>query len=116
MRSDALITKVHGGMRTISADRMYIGYVWRVHFRDAEACIEVRPQNLWNALLEALALLPLRPSSSHLFIPAPTISQVVGKRVHLRLDAGAARACISRPPWIEPEEMPPAGFNSGRLE
>jgi hypothetical protein len=116
MRNDAVVTKIRGRERVISTDGVAIGHVWRVHLRDAEAYIEVRPRNLWNALLEALALLPIRPRSSHLFIPARTIGQVARKRVHVRLDAGEARACTSRPPWIEPEELPPAGFNSGRLE
>ena len=51
MPSDTLITKVHGGMRIISADGVSIGKVWQVHFRDTEACIEVRPHTLGNALL-----------------------------------------------------------------
>jgi hypothetical protein len=116
MPGDTLITKVHGGMRIISADGESIGKVWQVHFRDAEACIEVRPYTLWNALLEALALRQRQPNISHLFLPANTITQVVGKRVHVRLDAEAVRACVSHPPWIESGEIPPTGFNTPRLD
>ena len=98
MPSDAFITKVHGGMRVISADGVSVGAVWRVHFRDTEACIEVRPYSFWNALLEGLALRQMQPASSHLFLPGQTITHIVGKRVHVRLDAEAASACVSRPP------------------
>src|SRR3954447_16106535 len=104
MPSDAFITQVHGGMRVISADGASVGNVWRVHFRDTEACIEVRPYSFWNALLEGLALRQMQPASSHLFLPGQTITHIVGKRVHVRLDAEAVSACMSRPPWIEPEK------------
>jgi len=116
MSSTTLITKVLGGMRIISADGVSVGNVWRVHFRDTEACIEVRPHSLTNALLEAFTLRQEQPNSSHLFLPGQTISQVTGKRVHVRLDAEAASACVSRPPWIEPEKYNDARFNSDRLE
>jgi hypothetical protein len=104
MPSDTLITKVYVGMQVISADDVYIGKVWHVHFRDTEACIEVRPHTFWNAFLEALAVRQRQPNSSHLFLPGHTITQVVGKRIHVRLDAGEARTCVSRPPWVEPEK------------
>jgi hypothetical protein len=116
MPSDTLITKVHGGERVISADGVSVGHVWRIHLRDAEACIEVHPRSFWNAFLDALALRQWQTNSTHLFLPARTITQVAGKRVHVRLDAEAVRACVSRPPWIEHEEIPPTGFNSGRLD
>ena len=104
MLSDTVITKVHSGMRIISADGVAIGTVWRVHFRDTEACIEVRPYSLTNALLGAFALRQRQPNSSHLFLPGHMSTHVVGKRVHVRLDAEAVRACVSRPPWIETEK------------
>lgn len=111
MPSDTVITKIHGGMRVISADGVSIGNVWQVHFRDTEACIEVRPQSFVNAFLEALALRQMQPNSSHLFLPGHTITQVVGKRIRVRLDAEAVSACVSRPPWIEPEK-----YNDYRLQ
>ncbi len=111
MTSNSLITKVHGGMRVISAGSVSVGNVWRVHFRDAEACIEVRPYSFWNALLEGLALRQTQPASGHLFLLARTITQVVGKRVDVRLDAEAARACVSRPPWIERETYNESRFS-----
>ena len=114
MSSDTLITKVYGGMRLISADGVSIGTVWRVHFRDTEAYIEVRPHSLTNALLEAFAIRQRQPNSSHLFLPGHTIAQVVGKRVHVRLDAGTVRTCVSRPPWIEPDKFNP--FHGDLLE
>ena len=114
MLSDTVITKVHSGMRVISADGVYIGNVWQVHFRDTEACIEIRPHSFWNVLLEALALRHEHTNSSHLFLAARTIAQEVSKRVHVRLDAEAVRACVSRPPWIEQEKIPPTGFHTGR--
>ena len=104
MSNDTLITKVYRGMRIISADRVYIGKVRRVHFRDTEAYIEIRPQNFWNSFLEAFALREMQPSWSHLFLSKNTITRVEDKRVHMKLDAEAVRACVSRPPWIEPEE------------
>jgi len=110
MPGDDFITKVHGGMRIISADGVSIGNVWQVHFRDTEACIEVHPYTFWNALLEGLALRQRQTNISHLFLPANTITQVVGKRVHVRLDAQAVRDCVSRPPWIGHEGMLPPGF------
>jgi hypothetical protein len=113
MSSDTLITKIHEGMRIISADGVSIGNVRHVHFRDTEACIEVRPRNLLNALVEVLTPRQEQTSSSHLFLPARTITQVVDKRVHVRLDAEAVRACVSRPPWIEEEKTPPTDFSSG---
>ena len=76
---------------------------WRVHFRNTEACIEVRPYNFWNALLEGLALRQEQPNSSHLLLAGRTVTQVPGKRVHVRLDVKAVRACVSHPPWIERE-------------
>ena len=103
-------------MQVISADGVSVGKVWRVHFRDTETCIEVRPQSLTNAMLEAFSLRQEQPNSSHLFLPGQTITQVVGKRVHVRLDAEAASACVSRPPWIEPEKYNDYRFNSGRLD
>ncbi|MEO6071972.1 MAG: hypothetical protein ABIP67_01625 [Burkholderiales bacterium] len=114
MSSDTLITKVRGGMRIISADGVSVGTVWRVHFRDTETCIEVRPQSLSNALLNAFTLRQEQTNSSHLFVPGRTITQIAGKRVHVQLDAEAVSACVTRPPWIEHEEMPPTGFNTGR--
>jgi len=114
MSSNTLITKVYGGMRLISADGVSIGTVWRVHFRDTEAYIEVRPHSLTNALLEAFAIRQRQPNSSHLFLPGHTIAQVVGKRVHVRLDAEAVNACVSRPPWIEPDKFNP--FHGDLLE
>lgn len=114
MASDTFITKVHSGMWIISADSVHIGKVWQVHLRDTEACIEVRPQSLWNALLDAFTLRQEQTNSSHLFLPARTITQVVRKRIHVRLDAEAVRACVSRPPWVEHTKIPPTGFNSGR--
>ena len=114
--SDTLITKVYGGMRLISADGVSIGTVWRVHFRDTEAYIEVRPHSLTNALLEAFAIRQRQPNSSHLFLPGHMITHVVGKRVHVRLDAEAVSACVSRPPWIEPEKYNESRFNCGRLD
>jgi hypothetical protein len=114
MPSHTLSTKVHEGIQVISADGVSVGKVWRVHFRDTETCIEVRPQNLSNALLNAFTPRQEQTNSSHLFVPGRTISEVEGKRVHLRLDAEAVRACVSRPPWIEHEEIPPTGFNTGR--
>src|SRR6476660_2265168 len=114
MSSETLIAKIHGGMRVISADGVSIGTVWQLHFRDTETCFEVRPRTSWNALLDAFSLRPLQPHSSHLFRPGGAITQVAGKRVHVRLDAEAARVCVSRPPWIEHEKMPPTGFNTGR--
>gem|GEM_PF-1648851 len=115
MPSDAVITNVHGGMRMISADGIYIGKIWRIYFRDAESCIEIRPHSFWNVLLDALVLRPM-PNSSHLFISGHTITRIVSKRVHVRLDAKAARACVNMPPWIEREKIPPTGFNRGRLD
>jgi len=103
MPSDTFVTQVHGGEWVISADGVTVGNVWRVHFRDTEACIEVRPYNFWNALLEGLALRQEQPNSSHLFLAGRTVTRVTGKRVHVRLDAKAVRACVSRPPWIERE-------------
>jgi hypothetical protein len=111
MLTDTLSTKIYRGMRVISVDNISIGNVWHVHFRDTEACIEVRPQSLWNAFLEALALRQMQPNSSHLFLSARTITHVVGKHVHVRLDAEAVRACSSRPPWIDGEK-----YNDYRLE
>jgi hypothetical protein len=116
MQNDTLATKVQAGMRIISADNVSIGKVWRVHFRDTEAYLEVRPESFWNTLLDALALRQWQSKVSYLFLPARTITHVEGKYVHVRLDAEAARACVSRPPWVEPEEIPPSGFNSGRLD
>ena len=52
LSDDTIATKVQNGMRIVSADGVYIGKVWQVHFRDTEACIEVRPRTLWNTLLE----------------------------------------------------------------
>jgi hypothetical protein len=115
MPSDTLNTKVHQGMRIISTDGVAIGTVRRVHFRDTEACIEIRPHSFWNALLDAFTLREEQTNSSHLFVPARTIAKVDGKRVHVQLDAEAVRACVNRPPWIEREQMPPTGFNSGRM-
>ena len=43
MPSDTLTTNIHEGMQVISADGVSVGKVWRVHFRDTETCIEVRP-------------------------------------------------------------------------
>ena len=114
MSSNTLITKVLGGMRIISADGVSVGNVWRVHFRDTETCIEVRPHSLSNTLLDAFTLRQEQTNSSHLFVPGRTITQIVGKRVHVQLDAEAVSACVSRPPWIEHEKMPPTGFNTGR--
>ena len=114
MPSDTLTTNVHEGMQVISADGVSVGKVWRVHFRDTETCIEVRPQSLSNALLNAFTLRQEQTNSSHLFVPGRTITQIVGKRVHVQLDAEAVSACVSRPPWIEHEKMPPTGFNTGR--
>ncbi|MDQ2995777.1 MAG: hypothetical protein M3R61_01795 [Chloroflexota bacterium] len=114
MSSDTFNTKVHSGMRLISVDGVHIGNVWRVHFRDTEGCIEVRPYSFWNALLEGLALRQMQPASNHLFLPGHTITQVVGKRVHVRLNAEAVSACVSRPPWIERETYNDSKFNSGR--
>jgi hypothetical protein len=104
MSSDTLSTKIHLGMRLISADGVYIGNVWRVYFRDAETCIEVHPRNFWNTLADALALRQRQSHGSHLFLPGRTVTQVERKRVHVRLDAKAVKACKSRPPWIEPEK------------
>jgi hypothetical protein len=104
MPKDTLITKVQSGMRIISADQVCIGKVRRVHFRDTEAYIEILPRSFWNTFLEVFALRQMQPSWSHLFLSGDTISQVVGKRVYLKLGAEAVRACVSRPPWIEPEE------------
>jgi hypothetical protein len=39
MPSDTLSTKIHRGMRVISADGVSVGNVWRVHFRDTETYI-----------------------------------------------------------------------------
>jgi len=103
MSSDTLATQVYSRMRVISADGVMVGTVWRVHFRGTEACIEVRPYSVWNALLEGLALRQRQPNSSHLFLPGQLITHVVGKRVQVRLDAEVVRACASRTPWIEPE-------------
>ena len=114
MLGDTLNTKVHAGMRVISADGVDIGNVRRIHFRDTEACIEVRPRSLWNALLQAFTLRQEQTGLGHLFLPARTITHVEGKGVHVRLDAEAVSACVSRPPWIEREKIPPTGFNSGR--
>ena len=111
MHNDSAVTKVHGGMRVISADGVTVGTVWRVHFRDTEACIEVRPYSFWNTLLEGLALRQMQPASDHLFLSAHIITQVVGKRVDVRLDAEAARACVSRPPWIEREAYNESRFS-----
>jgi len=116
MPNDTLSTNIHRGMRVISADGVSVGNVWRVHFRDTEACIEVRPHSLTNALLEAFTLRQEQPNSSHLFLSGQTISQVIGKRVHVRLDAEAASACVSRPPWIEPEKYNDSRFNSDLLK
>jgi hypothetical protein len=104
MLRDTLITKVHSGMRIISVDGVYVGKVRRVHFRDTEAYIEIHPQSFWNSFLAVFALRQMQPSWSHLFLAGDTITQVVSKRVHVKLDAEAVRACVSRPPWIEPEE------------
>ena len=103
MPSDPLVTQIPGGERVVSADGVTVGHVWRVHFRDTESCIEVRPYSFWNALLEALALRQDQPNSSHLFLAGRTITQVTGKRVRVQLDAKAVSACLSRPPWIERE-------------
>jgi hypothetical protein len=113
MPSDTLTTKVYRGMRFISADGVYIGKVRQVHFRDTEAYVEVRPHSFWDAFLEVFALRPMQPDSSHLFLPAHAITQVVGKRVYVQLDAEAVRACTSRPPWIEHEKK---GWNSNGLD
>jgi hypothetical protein len=116
MLSNTFITQVHNGMRIISADGVYVGKVWQVHFRDTEASIEVRPYTFWEAFLEVFVLRQMHPTSGHLFLPADSITQIVGKRVQVKLDARAARACVSRPPWIKREKIPPTGFNSPRLE
>ena len=116
MSSDTIIAKVYSGMRVISADGVSMGTIWHMHFRDTEACIELRPHSLTNDLLEAFALRQRQPDSSHLFLPGQTITHVVGKRVHVRLDAEAVRACVSRPPWIEPEKYNDSRFNSDRLD
>jgi hypothetical protein len=116
LSDDTIATQVHNGMRIISADGVYIGKVCQVHFRDTEAYIEVRPHTLWNTLLEALALRQRHPTLSHLFLSGDTITQVVGKRVHVQLNAGAVRSCVSRPPWIEREKIPLTGFNTPGLE
>jgi hypothetical protein len=114
MPNDTLSTKIHRGMRVISANGVSVSNVWRVHFRDTEACIEVRPYSFWTALLEAFTLRQEQPNSSHLFLPGQTITQVVGKRV--QLDAAAASASVSRPPWIEPEKYNDSRFNSDLLK
>jgi hypothetical protein len=115
MSSDNIITQVQGGMRVLTIDGVTIGHVWRVHMRDTETCIEIRPRTFWNAVLEALILRPL-PTNSHLFLPAQTITHVVNTQVYVRIAAEAARAYSSRPPWIERDPIPPTGFNSGRLD
>ena len=112
---DAIATKVQIGMRIISADGVYIGKAWQVHFRDTEAYIEVRPRTFWNALL-SVATSNFQTKISHLFVPADAITRVVGKRVHMQLDAEAVRACVSRPPWIEHEKLPATGWESPWFE
>lgn len=103
MSSDTFVTQVHSGMRVISADGVMVGNVWRVDFRDTEACIEVRPYSFWNTLLEGLALRQEQPTSSHLFVPGRAVAQIERKRVQVRLDAEVVRACVSRPPWLDSE-------------
>lgn len=113
MPSDNEITKVRGGMRVISTDGITIGKVWRVHLRDTEAVIEIRPQSFLRALLDAFVLPQRQPDTDHLFLAAHSISQVVGKRVYVQLAAAAARTCISRPPWIERDRN---GLDGNRLD
>jgi hypothetical protein len=113
MPHDTDITKVRSGMRVISAEGSTIGTVWQVHLRDTEATIEVRPQSFLRAFLDAFALREMQPDTDHLFLPAQAITHVVtGRRVFVQLDAAAARACSSRPPWIERDRK---GWNSNGI-
>jgi hypothetical protein len=110
--SDQLL-QIRSGMHVIAADGTDIGTVWQLHLRDTEAVIEVRPKSRLRAFLNVFALREMQPNSDHLFLPGADITQVVsGKHVRVQLDSSTARACVSRPPWIEPERK---GWNSNGM-
>jgi hypothetical protein len=114
MSSNNDITNIRSGMRVFSADGISIGKVWQVHLRDTEAVIEVRPQSFLRTILDVFALHEMQPNSDHLFLPGQIITRVVtGKQVQVGLDAVAARACVSRPPWVELDRK---GWNSNGLD
>ena len=116
MSNDVLVQRVHTGMQIITADDVVLGKIWQVHFRDAEAFIEIRPRTFWNAIEDMVIEVPRHANTSHLFIPAQTITHVLKKRVYLNINAANAKTYISRPPWIERGDIPPTGFNTPRLE
>ena len=90
MDAEHLIAQVRAGMQVVCADGKQLGKVRQIHPPETEAYLEVPYRGaLWSLM-----------APKGRFLPASTVVEVVGNRVHLNMDAQTARGCTVRPRWI----------------
>ena len=108
MKAEELAAQVGARMQVITADGKHLGTVRQVHTYETAVYVEVLPGGvLW--------IFKAKPW----FLPASAVIEVVGKRVHLNINARTAKGCTARPPWIEakdPLDRGPLGPLGGRGE
>ena len=76
MSTDDLIRQVRAGMPVVTSDGVVLGKLWRIHIRDAEAVLEVRPRTFWNAIEDIVLEVPRHANTSHLFVPAQAALEI----------------------------------------